>query len=114
MSFYRCKEPFSYTELDGVTAVSVHMGDVMDSDDPGFVKRAQFFEPIVSSYAAVEDTTAEPGGLRSLTHRRRGRPPKNAALTDTELEADAQAKLAREATTVSASETTDATDEEKK
>lgn len=70
---YRAREPFAYTDKKGVPR-SVAAGDLMSDDDPNFKGKEKLFEPVGLAAARtagmVEEATAEPGALRSITTRR--------------------------------------------
>jgi len=76
---YRVKSAFYCNNGDGVPTVYTP-GLLVFSDDPIFKGREQFFEPVevaARRLAGVEEATAEPGALRSVsTAPKRGRPKK--------------------------------------
>lgn len=78
---YRAREPFAYTDKQGVPR-SVAAGDLMSSDNPDFKGKEKLFEPVETAAArsagVVEEATAEPGALRSITTSRRSRGSKAA------------------------------------
>jgi hypothetical protein len=75
VSTYRAKEPFAFTDVNGVPR-SVVPGDLFDGDDPNLKGKLGLFEPVETAAAraaGVEDASAEPGSLRSVSTKRRGR-----------------------------------------
>lgn len=77
---YRARSAFAFTDKQGVPRV-ITVGHLMSSDDPNFKGKEKLFEPVETAAAraaGVEDATAEPGALRSLSTPRRGRGRKSA------------------------------------
>ena len=73
---YRCKEPFAFVDKHGVPR-SVAVGTLVSGDDPDFKNKLNLFESVETAVAratSVEDASAEPGSLRSVSTRGRGRP----------------------------------------
>lgn len=73
---FRAKEPFACADGNGVVR-SIAPGALFSVDDPIYKGRRHLFEPVevaAARAAGVEDATAEPGALRSVsTVRGRGR-----------------------------------------
>lgn len=73
MAIVRAKEPFAYSDAQGVPRI-VNPGQLFDSTDPCVLKRQALFEPVEVAAArttvATETATAAPGEVRSVTHRR--------------------------------------------
>lgn len=75
MAVYRAREAFAYTDKQG-TPRAISPGYLMSDDDPNFKGKEKLFEPVevaAARAAGIEETTAEPGALRSLSVPRRGR-----------------------------------------
>lgn len=93
MTTYRAKEPFAFTDVNGVPR-SVVPGDLFDGDDPNLKGKLGLFEPVEAAAkraAGVEDASAEPGSLRSVSTKRRARkttpdPEPEAPVTPAETE----------------------------
>lgn len=73
---YRAKEPFAFTDKNGVPR-SIVPGDLMTAGDPNLKGREHLFERVEVAAAratnVVEDASAAPGELRSVSTTKRGR-----------------------------------------
>lgn len=82
MSYFRCREPFSWDDASGIAHV-VRLGDVVDEDSPHYRQAPAHFEPVHEAATRearetlarigsgeVERATAAPGEKRSLTRPR--------------------------------------------
>jgi hypothetical protein len=98
---YRAKEPFAFTDKNGVPR-SIVPGDLMTGGDPNLKGREHLFERVEVAAAravnVVEDASAAPGELRSVstTKRGRGRRADSAPEQSTEPEASAEPAVAEE------------------
>jgi len=74
---YRAKEPFAFTDHNGVPR-SIVPGDLMFGGDVNLKGREHLFERVevaaARANAVVEDASAAPGQLRSVSTVKRGRP----------------------------------------
>ena len=89
MGIYRCREAFTFTDAQGVPRV-ITAGVLVDSDNPDYAKRLQFFEPVEAAAArttATETATAAPGEIRARVpqgaarRRKYTRPPAGSATS---------------------------------
>jgi hypothetical protein len=72
---YRVREAFHYTDAKGVPQFA-HTDLLVSGDDPIVAKWPLFVEPVevaVARAAGIEDASADPGSLRSVSTKRRGR-----------------------------------------
>jgi len=87
---YRVKEAFAYTDKNGVPRV-VAPGFLMSGDDPDYKRFPHMFEPVevaAARAAGVEDATAEPGALRSVSTKRKPGRPRKVDSDEAETEKD--------------------------
>lgn len=76
MGIYRCREAFTFTDAQGVPRV-ITAGALVDSDNPDYAKRLQFFEPVEAAAArntVTETATAAPGEIRTRGRRIKHQP----------------------------------------
>jgi len=80
MAIIRVREAFAAYDKTQKALRSFCPGDLFSSDDPVVKGKEHLFEPVevaAARNAGVEDATAEPGALRSMsTVPKRGRPKK--------------------------------------
>lgn len=88
---YRAKEPFAYTDKQGVPR-SVCVGDLISGDDPNFKGKEGLYELVQVAAArlaaSTETASAAPGERRSRAKRQADHQPKPASAPEPKQETE--------------------------